>query len=125
MELEKFRKYFTFPLELDEDGDIVYSREGRAFDFARKKQYENAYENNKHEQKLIIYVINIKRNFNYKFNLEYGNNSIIYLIDKDGNKREFIIIRSWGRLTGTLKLPEKEAKEIQDEFANFIIKQLK
>jgi hypothetical protein len=114
-------KYFKLPLQLWEECDIkVFDADNNmAFDFPlpmfSNENYARVSDNDKRK---IVDIINGKEIATKKHNLTYKD-GIIYLDDKD-----FIIIRSWGRLTGLLQLSTKKARQIQDEFAEFIIKKL-
>jgi hypothetical protein len=65
---------------------------------------------------------------NDKYNLT--NNKILFIhesgVIKTNKGKDFILIRGWGNLTGTgaMNLTEKEASNIQDTFANFIVERL-
>ena len=62
-----------------------------------------------------------------KFNqkLFYRDDKICF-INSESNIQPLLIIRGWGRLIGIggYHLPPKKAKEIQDEFALYIVEQL-
>lgn len=122
-----FKKYFKLPLRLDFDGDLVFTDDDlRAFDFTTKKDYKKFDFSDKNSQQLIVGIINGDVKMSSTGSMVYSQGTI-YIRDKEKDNnilREFIIIRGYGHLTGTLKLNENKAKSIQDDFAKFIIKQL-
>lgn len=114
-------KYFKLPLKIWEisDDTVFDANNSMAFDFAFSFTKEKSYINISEEQKQkVVNIINGNEKPTKNVNLTYKN-GIIYV-----DNLEFILIRSWGRLTGLLKLPLEEARQAQDEFAEFIIKKL-
>lgn len=118
-----FKDYYKFPLSIwSEYCDIkVFTEDDTmAFDFAFSIGDMEPTHNLRPEQKeKIVRIINgsdeksnSQPNFSYK-------NGTIYI-----DNIAFIVIRGWGHLTGSLNLDTKKAREIQDEFADYIIKKL-
>lgn len=94
----------------------------RAFDFAIPFLYDNGFFIPEEQQNAIVAKINGENSIITRDITDFKyENSIIYFKDK-----VFIVIRGWGHLTGIggLHLPEQEAAKIQDDFANYIVKQL-
>lgn len=118
-----FKNFYKLPLKLDFDGDLVFTKDDvRAFDFNIKYPEYRDIKN----QQFIIDIINNKNENKNKIPLVYSQGTI-YVRGKEKDNtilKEFIIIRGFGHLTGTLKLTDNKAKVIQDNFAKFIIKQL-
>lgn len=117
-----FREYFKFPLIYDY-GLVFTADYNRAFDFPIFWLYPNAFFLDEKIQKQVVDLLNnptIKFETKTHLNLRFDEtNAIIYQDNK-----EFIIIRSWGRLTGLLDLDNETAIKIQTEFANYIIETL-
>lgn len=118
-----YKDYFKKPFKFLFGQTKVFTSDNQiAFDFVPKMIEPDAYIMSFEDKQGIIEIINgaeKKINNNFKFKYECGT---IFLDEKP-----FIWIRSWGRLTGTgggLGLSSEKAKEIQDSFANFIIKKL-
>jgi len=118
-----YKDYFKKPFKFLFGQTKVFTSDNQiAFDFVPKMIEPDAYIMSFEDKQGIIDIINgaeKKINNNFKFKCECGT---IFL-----NEKPFIWIRSWGRLTGTgggLGLSSEKAKEIQDSFANFIIKKL-
>lgn len=110
--MKNYKDVYQFPLE---------ESYGWIYDQKRNFVFQFLIDDEKSEKKLLD-VINGKENLtnlNILFKHENGQ-----IIDKSG--REIILIRGWGNLTGSgaMNLPEKEASNIQDTFADFIVERL-
>lgn len=113
--MKTYKDVYSFPLHLDKS--IGWVRDAKSqFVF----QFEDYVDNNISLQNNIVDIIN-------------GNSKPLTqhsFIHKDGiiseNGNEFILIRGWGNLTGIggHNLHPKEAINIQDTFAEFIVEQL-
>ena len=121
-----FKKIYLFPLKLDVFGDIVLTSDNdRAFDF-----YEDMTEGYVASNQLQKAVVDCLNSDEYHLLIEDTSfiykDAIISIVAKNNSPQPFIIIRGWGHLTGTggLRLSESQAKQIQDEFAHFIIDKL-
>jgi len=127
--IPNYSDVFKLPLKLYYSK--VFSDNRMAFDFAMKMLYKNAVTLTPEIQETIVSILNkedaVVANFNVPTVFAYEN-GIIYVFDNDGNKREFIILRGWGMLTGTggdLHLKPEDAAKIQDDFAEYIMSTLK
>ena len=117
-----FKDYYKFPLSIWKSCDIkVFTKDNvMAFDFAFSIGNIKPAHNLKLEQKeKIVRILNgseekLKKQHNFSY-----KNGTIYI-----DNIAFIVIRGWGHLTGSLNLDTKKAREIQDEFADYIIKKL-
>lgn len=111
------RKAYKFPLKLEWFGKCFTADNNMAFDFCRESA-DSGWENTD-----IVNIINGDEVSNYtNMNLSYKpDESTIYANDKP-----FISIRNWGTLTSPICMGYKphKAAQIQDEFAQFIIKKL-
>ena len=110
-----YQEYFQLPLTMSEFSyKIVWTDDhNRAFDFNCSVSKEDA----------MKVVDKLNGNYDKKIDgeLSYDGKGHILL-----NGIQILFIRSWGRLTGggALNLPAKEAAEIQDSFAEWIINTL-
>lgn len=123
-----FQEAYKLPLSYD-GGFIVFTADGRrAFDFANNYIFDCPVIMGKSEMMDIVRMINGE--YDGLEEVEIGDNMFIAYNSKDAtitlDGKEFIIIRGWGHLTGSggLRLSEEQAVKIQDDFAEFIIKQL-
>lgn len=117
-----FKDYYKFPLSIWESCDIkVFTEDDiMAFDFAFFiGDMEPAHNLRLEQKEKVVRIINgsdeksnRQPNFSYKDGTIYIDNIA------------FIVIRGWGHLTGSLNLDSEKAREIQDEFAEYIIKKL-
>ena len=110
--MKTYKEVYQLPLE-DQHGWIYDQKGNFVFQFLI---------DNEEMEKKLLDVINGKKNLtnlDLVFKHEKG-----LIVDKKGY--EVILIRGWGNLTGkgALNLPEKEAANIQDTFANFIVERL-
>lgn len=110
--MKTYKDVYQLPLE-DNHGWIYDQKGNFVFQFI--------IDDEKIEQK-ILNVINGKENFknpNIVFKHEQGK-----IVDNSGSP--IILIRGWGNLTGigAMNLSAEEASNIQDTFANFIVKRL-
>lgn len=82
----------------------------------------NSYYTSGEDQERIIDIINGGKTECAPLDLKYDQNDATITL----NDKPYIIIRGWGHLTGSggLNLPEDTATRLQDDFAEFIIKQL-
>lgn len=108
-----FEKAFTPPFLKDMFGSLVSDLNGN-FSF----QFETP---DPHLRRDILNAINGKGNPKLK-NVSYDRSTGCI---SDGEMK-LILIRGWGYLTGTggLNLSDKEAAEIQDDLANYIVEKL-
>lgn len=110
--MKTYKEVYQLPLEYQHGW--IYDQKGNFV-------FQFLIDNEEMEKKLLD-VINGKKNLtnlDLVFKHEKG-----LIVDKKGY--EAILIRGWGNLTGkgALNLPEKEAANIQDTFANFIVERL-
>ena len=105
----------------------VFTQDNKmAFDFAHKFLFPNGFFLSDENKEQIVKILNDEiPDRPKKLNLSYTN-GIIYHTDETHNKREFIIIRGWGGLTGVggKHLDPDEACKIQNDFAEAIINKL-
>jgi len=115
--MENFKKYFGFPLVHDDYASFIVwdSDDNRAFDFIHDDEAD---------QSRIVSILNSDSDNTPSISGEFRHEGgEIFL---DGHK--LLMVRSWGRLTGTgggLGLSAEKAIEIQDEFCDWIINKLK
>ena len=122
----KFKEIYSFPLKLDVFGDIVLTSDNeRAFDFFEDMPEEGYILSNELQHSLIGCLNNENVHFLIKDASYIYKDASIYIVI-DNKPLLFIVIRGWGYLTSTgrLQLPLEKAKQIQDEFAQFIIDKL-
>lgn len=111
-----FRDLYQFPFHQAKYGSWVYDANSNfifQFEFDNKDTREKA-----------VAILNgeFESNKDNKFVHEDG---MIYL-EKDGERKEFILIRGWGSLTGTgsYNLDGEYAGKIQDTLAEYIVEKL-
>lgn len=123
--MAQFQDYFKFPLRMWESmSSKVWTNDNKmAFDWMINVPRET-------KQKLLD-RINGTVNTPYTVKKEYWHDSgIIYCRllsgEKEGIEFKMLRIRGWGMLTGVggYNLDNKTAAEIQDAFAEYIVKQL-
>ena len=110
--MKTFKDVYQFPLE-ENHGWIYDQKENFVFQFL--------IDDEKSEKK-ILDVINGKENLtNLHILFKHLEGQII-----DQSGREIILIRGWGNLTGSgaMNLSGKEASNIQNTFADFIVERL-
>jgi hypothetical protein len=110
--MKNYKDVYKLPLE-DQHGWICDQNENFVFQFL--------IDDEKTKSK-ILNVINGKENFkNLDLIVRHEQGQIL---DKSG--LPIILIRGWGNLTGTgaMNLSDKEASNIQDTFADFIVERL-
>ena len=111
-----FRDLYQFPFHQAKYGSWVYDANSN-FIF----QFEI---DNKETREKAVAILNgeFESNKDNKFVHEDG---MIYL-EKDGERKEFILIRGWGNLTGVgaYNLDGEYAGKIQDTLAEYIIEKL-
>lgn len=113
--MKTFKDIYKFPLHLADLGSWVWDADGNfVFEFEIP---------NKAERELILFVLNEEEatmNHNLEFYHEDGE------IKERTKGKTVMTIRGWGNLTGTgtHNLPEKEAANIQDTFAEYIVERL-
>ncbi|ALN97182.1 hypothetical protein [Flavobacterium phage FpV4] len=123
-----FKDVYKFPLTNDMfGGKILTTDNNMAFDFMEKWLDKNSFKVSEEDENTILKILNDTEGIfktKTKFDYEYKN-CVINIIINNVSK-PFIMIRGWGHLTGTggLKLDEKTARKLQDEFAMFIIEKL-
>ena len=119
-----FEDVYTFPFT--RRYSKVFTKDSNsAFDFAMKLLFPLAVNINDDTKDLVVAKLNGTNTIQFTIpGLEYDPTS--GLIYQDG--LEFILIRGWGYLTGSSSyacgLEPEKAKEIQDNFAKFIIEKL-
>lgn len=120
--MESFKKYYKFPLRIDEycqeyiwtDDDqmaLNYLDERKLY-----KQKDTA------EITAIVNVINGEGVGNFDASISLEESDIIQI-----NGEDKLMIRGWGNLTGTgcHNLKPEEAIKIQNDFAKWIVEQLR
>ena len=112
--MKNFKEVYNFPFE-NTQWDWVYDSGGENFIF--QWQIENI-----EKQNLLLSVINGNENLKNPFLNFTHKEGVIY----DGNGNEIIMIRGWGNLTSTncFGFSPKEAANIQDTLAEYIIERL-
>lgn len=115
--MKTYQDVYELPLRQCEFSSWVYDTKNN-FVF----QFENGKEE---ERQLMIKVINgteTLKNKDIKFDHQEG----YILMHGKTVVSKVILIRGWGNLTGcgAMNLPAKEAANIQDTFAEFIVNQL-
>ena len=117
-----FLEYYKFPLKIDQVlndiNNVDTFDDERAFDFNEELIFSNI------SKRLVVSLLNngiTRGNIFTDLNLRQEE-EIVYL---DGIK--FITIRGWAHLTGIngLNLLPDQAKEIQNQFAKYIVDKLK
>jgi hypothetical protein len=110
--MKTYKDVYQLPLE-DNHGWIYDQKMNFVFQFMI---------DNEELEKRILDVINGKNNLTNPEISFIHENGII----KNNKGQELILIRGWGNLTGTgaLNLSDKEASNIQDTFADFIVERL-
>lgn len=121
MTQKTFLEYYKLPLLLDpctEETDatsIVFTQDMcRAFDITSPSQVYTFQD--------IIDKINGVSN-----SVKYRRDSLIHNVSSStimGNDNLIISVRGWGHLTGTCNLTDEQAKQIQDDFVEYIIDML-
>lgn len=116
--MENFRKYYKFPLHIDDMGVYVKTiDEEMALMFTGCFRYE------------VIQAIIDKLNGEYNKSIEWSIEYPVWHI-KNGTEiwysdTKVMLIRGWGMLhatgNGGYGLPEEEAIKIQDEFAKYVV----
>lgn len=117
-----FREYYKFPLKLYA-GKALTDDNNMAFDFLFDWMSDDCIEIPTGEQKLIVAILNTEENTELlplTGKLKYRSSDATITM----NGKPFILMRGWGMLNGGLKIKAKEAAEIQDAFAEFIINRL-
>ena len=118
----EFKAAYNFPLACHYSKVFTSEPVGMAFDFATQYSGSPYFRIGQEVRNRIVEMINGREgtvrvktaiNLTYKDGVIYANN--------DGVKREFIIMRGWGYLTGRLSLEPDYAAKLQDDFAKFII----
>lgn len=120
-----WKTIYEFPLA--RRGYMVFTKEyEKAFDFAFPMLYKNCYKFEDDQMDEIVRKINGEEiSFAYT-DLHYDSDNTTIYVTQDGVKREFIVVRGWGHLTGTggLNLPPEQAATIQNAFGEYIVKTL-
>ena len=122
-----FKSYFKFPLYLDEYMDKVFTADNEmAFDFGLSFRENQGINLTRRTMEKIVEVLNLETYEPIRYlDLKYVEDGTITLDNKN-----FITIRSWGRLTsdnynvGCFGLKSENAAIIQDNFAYFILSRL-
>lgn len=125
--MERFKEYYPRPFKNDKGYTKVFSNDNSmAFDFPFKLIYSEGYHFTSAQMTKIIKVLNSDENYVIPYELQYSPDDSTIYINKDEHWKEFIIIRGWGKLTGTggFNLHPDKAAKIQDAFANWIISKL-
>ena len=119
--MKTFRDYYKFPLKPMgglEQLKVLTDDNKMAFDWTSKYSKETI---NK-----FIEVINGTRKNDTIDHFKYNSNTCcVYFYGILGPRVNLLRIRGWGMLTDNpYHLSEDKAKEIQDSFGNYIVKQL-
>ena len=120
--MEEFKKYYKFPLKMDDDFTIkVFTQDNcMAFDWTlpTSKGYDNI-------KKQLLNKINGLECILTDITEHYIDGINIMYKHPDGDKK-IAVIRGWGMLTGTggYNLDAEKAAEIQDAFANYCVEML-
>lgn len=124
--MEEFKKYFKFPLKMDDVFPIkVFTSENNmAFDWLINIPVE--------VKKKFLAIINGQEEVSYKVKKEFyhKDDGIVYCKllsgDNEGTEYKLFRIRGWGMLTGTggYNLDPEYAATIQDAFTEYCIKML-
>jgi hypothetical protein len=116
-----FKEAYKFPLSVL-DGTVWTRDENMAFMFANNVLADDPHILSWHGQFNVVKSINGYEADLAPLELSYNPKDATISL----NGKTFLIIRGWGHLTGSggLNLPEDTATRLQDEFAEYIIKQL-
>lgn len=125
-----WKEFFVFPLSIDENGGWVVCEPGNmgyrwAWDWI-KNDFICEYPVDGHRgtelAKKIVDIVNGDSNEKLPYT---------FLVDLDNSHAEVFIngqpcmeIRSWGELTGRLKLSPNDAAKIQGDFCKYIVNRL-
>ena len=127
-----FKEVYKFPLKYVEDCPfmVLTADNQREFDFEWQAwpTYEKGFGIDDKSICVIIEKLNGDNNViieNY-YNFTYKDGEIWAFSTKAKKKKHIMLIRGWGRLTGTgsLHLSESTATKIQDDFGKFIVETL-
>lgn len=110
--MKTYKDIYEFPLRVDEWGGYIFDSKNQMV-----AQFEIDFMPTMNS---IIDILNKAKEPNIKHHFEHNSGMI------SEGKRNYILIRGWGNLTGTSahNLPEEEAANIQDTFAEFIVERL-
>lgn len=122
--MEEFKKYFKFPLKMQEPftGKVFTQENNMAFDWLFPWGDKYADVKQDHLDKINGLESNVPREgITYK----YKDGKIVAII-KDKSEVGIALIRGWGMLTGVggYNLPSDKAAEIQDAFADYCVEML-
>ena len=114
-----FKDIYKFPLKVDDYCPVITwtADKQRAFDWCVDVSSEK-------QQELIDIINGTKQHqFKHKF---YRKDIEIYSDNPIFEGEPILLIRGWGYLTGIggLHLSSEEASKIQDDFGDYIVKQL-
>lgn len=110
-----FDEYYKKPLELDEYGETVYTRDGvDAFHFVVTIDITEA--------RHVVDIINDKCENDLNYNLVYRD-GIIYK-DKICDGNEYIYLAGWYELLRICGMDTRKTSKIQKDFGNYLIKKL-
>lgn len=122
---EKFKKYYPFPLHVDEIIPFKTMCNGKGLDMAYDVVWAK-FERPVYEE--LVDIINGVKEYNdspiWSTPTKYiAKGCEIY---SEGKEYPIIRVRGWGKLTGVggFKLSTDEAVKIQDEFVNYILTKL-
>lgn len=119
--MKTWEDVYKLPLRKDIHSDWVYdANDNFVFQFEYEETNAASYRKILGEQILTLDVINGKIHEKVDATFRYDNGTILMF------GIPFITMRGWGNLTGSgaMRLSSDEAANIQDTFAEFIIKQL-
>jgi len=123
--MEKFKKYYQFPLQLI--SPMVWTSSNlRAFDFMLPwLRFPDEFYLSDEDQQKIVEVINGERKPKTDVKPRYQDGYVFVTLE--GVEKKLLLVRGGGMLTGTgsFRLNSREAVEIQDEFGEYIVEQLK
>ena len=114
-----FKEVYKLPLKVDEYCPLITwtANKQRAFDWC--------VDVNSEKQQELIDIINGTKQYQFKYKF-YREDSYIFSENPVFNNEPVLSIRGWGYLTGIggLHLSSEEASKIQDDFGDYIVKQL-
>lgn len=119
--MENFKKYYKFPFHIDEYCSFyIWTKDNEmAFNYLDEKKINNE------DTSEIIAIVNAINGYGpgiFNASINPNQNDTIQI---DGEDK--LLIRGWGNLTGTgcHNLKPEEAIKIQNDFAKWIVEQLR
>jgi len=122
--MEEFKKYFKFPLKMQEHftGKVFTQENNMAFDwlFPWGEKYDDV------KQSHLDKINGLESNVPKKDITYIHKDGIIIAKFENGEECKIAMIRGWGMLTGVggYNLPTDKAAEIQDAFAEYCVEML-